>query len=842
MDIEKDLIVSNMDYIDFLKGKVVISENYGFRSSEQVTAMLYPHQQDVVKFCISGGRRAIFMSFGLGKTFVQLEIAKHIIAHTGKPFLIAMPLAVVGEFKRDHSKLGLDIPIHYVTDTDNLDMVSGPSIVLTNYERIRKGDIDASMFGGVSFDEASVLRNLKTQTTNYVLSHFKQVPYRFVATATPTPNDFIEILNYAQYLGVIDRGYALTRFFQRDSTKAGHLTLYPHKKAEFWQWVATWAAFLETPADLGYDATGYDLPPVHIHDIEVHRIIKNATDKYGNKILFKDNVHSLSESSKEKRDSIDLRCQDAMKIIAQHPNENIIIWHHLEDERRAMERLLSGCNYRSVYGSQPNSEKETNLIDFSEGKYQYLITKPSIAGSGCNLQHHCHMMIFLGISYKFNDHIQAWHRVYRYGQQLDVIIYRLYTTYEQKVLNELNRKRHQHLELQYEMTNLVKDFGFNTSIIKSTMERQIFDKPQEVVIGDATLYNDDSCQRIAKLPTDSIDLIVTSIPFGDHYEYSDNYNDLGHNHGNGSFFDQMNFLTPALHNVLKPGRIAAIHVKDRIRYSYQNGTSFTTIDDFSGDTVRHFKSHGFHLIGKITVTTDVVRENNQTYRLGYSEQCKDASKMGVGLPEYILLFRKPPSTDDNSYADNPVNHSKDDYSLSRWQLDAHAYHRSSGDRFMMPEEIGKRQLDTIMRRWKDYNGSSLYNFKEHIASCDDLENADKLSRQFMTLAPISNSDLVWDDVNRMRTLNTDQARRRQEKHICPLQLDIIERLVTRYSTPGEVILDPFMGIGSTAYVGILQGRKAIGCELNNTYWSNSIGYVKAAVHKMQVPTLFDAIA
>ena len=140
------------------------------------------------------------------------------------------------------------------------------------------------------------------------------------------------------------------------------------------------------------------------------------------------------------------------------------------------------------------------------------------------------------------------------------------------------------------------------------------------------------------MESNSTDMILTSIPFGDHYEYSDNYNDFGHNHGNEEFFKQMDFLTPNLLRTLKPGKVAAIHVKDRIRYSYQNGTSFTTIDDFSGKTVAHFQKHGFYLIGKITVTTDVVRENNQTYRLGWTEQCKDATKMGVGLPEYIFAI------------------------------------------------------------------------------------------------------------------------------------------------------------------------------------------------------------
>lgn len=229
-----------MIYTDFLKSKVVIAEKFGLNTENlKLTEKLFPHQQDIVRFCLEGGRRAIFASFGLGKTFMQLEIAKQLIEHTNKPFLIVCPLGVSGEFKRDNRKLGTGYDVTYITDTDDFEDAK-IQIYLTNYERVRKGDINPELFCGVSFDEASILRNLQTETTQYVLSYFRKVPYRFVATATPTPNDFIEILNYADYLGVISRGHALTRFFQRDSTKAGQLKLYENKKKEFWQWVSTW--------------------------------------------------------------------------------------------------------------------------------------------------------------------------------------------------------------------------------------------------------------------------------------------------------------------------------------------------------------------------------------------------------------------------------------------------------------------------------------------------------------------------------------------------------------------------------------------------------------------------
>jgi len=617
---ELNKIIHGESYTDFLKKKVVVAEKYGIDTAGlSYSEKLFPHQKDIINFCLEGGRRAIFASFGFGKTFMRLEIAKQLMKLTNKPFLIVCPLGVAGEFKRDNHKLEGDVyDINYITDTDHFENAN-VQIYLTNYERVRKGDINPELFCGVSFDEASILRNLQTETTNYVLTHFKKVPYRFVATATPTPNDYIEILNYADYLGVISRGHALTRFFQRDSQKAGNLKLYENKKHEFWQWVSTWAAFINTPADLGYDPTGYDLPELNIIE---HCITYDAKeqpkDKWGTPILFKDLSKSLLELSREKRDSLAARINKATEI-AEGIESNVIIWHHLEAERMVLERDFRGESFACVYGSQDNALKEKLLIDFSEGKYKYLLTKPKIAGSGCNFQEYCSDMIFAGIDYKFNDFIQAIHRCYRFGQTKPVNVHIIYTDNEYEVLKTLKAKWVKHTELNKQMISLIRENGLNTELIKSQMERQIFATGRKIIYDNCTLYNNDTVVVHAdkkEVPDNSVDMILTSIPFGDHYEYSDNYNDFGHNHGNDNFFKQMDFLTPNLLRVLKPGRVAAIHVKDRIRYSYQNGTSFTTISDFSGQTVQHFIKHGFYLMGKITVTTDVVAENNQTYRLG----------------------------------------------------------------------------------------------------------------------------------------------------------------------------------------------------------------------------------
>jgi DNA modification methylase len=831
-----------MKYQEFLEKKIVVAGTFGTEiDKSKINSIAKPHQKDIIHWAITGGRRAIFASFGLGKTLMQLEIARLIIELTGKPFLICMPLGVVGEFRDDNELLGAQYPIKYITDTDEVE-TSELAIYVTNYERVRKGDIKPEYFGGVSFDEASILRNLKTETTNYVLKHFSKINYRFVATATPTPNDFIEILNYADYLGVIDRGHALTRFFQRDSTKAGHLTLYENKKEEFWKWVSSWAVFINKPSDLGYDDTGYNLPKLNFREIEIDNTPTGVvTNKDGKIVLFKDTTKSLVDTSREKRDSIDIRVQKTFELVNEKPNANWILWHHREAERDCLEKKFKDFDLKSVYGSQSNTEKENLLIDFKHSKFKILNTKPEIAGSGCNFQHACSDMVFVGIDYKFNNFIQAIHRCYRFRQENEVNVYAIFTNNEREVLKTLKTKWKNHIELQTEMINLVREYGLNSDKITADMKRQIFENRRSATIGNASVFNEDTVKIHEEMEDNSTDMILTSIPFGDHYEYSDNYNDFGHNNGNEEFFKQMDFLTPNLLRTLKPGKIAAIHVKDRIRYSYQNGTSFTTIDDFSGKTVAHFVKHGFYLVGKITVTTDVVRENNQTYRLGWSEQCKDATKMGVGLPEYVLLFRKRPSESNNAYADEPCAKTKQEYPIDNWQLDAHAYWKSSGDRFMSYEELAATDMKAVFNRWRQFDKTNVYNFQEHLKVCQDLEKASKLSRLFMTIPPTSPTDMVWTDVNRMNTLNANQANRKKEKHICPLQLDIIERLINRFTMKGDVVDDPFGGLFSTAYKALEMERKAISAELNPNYYDDGLFYLKSIEYKINVPSLFDIL-
>lgn len=306
------------------------------------------------------------------------------------------------------------------------------------------------------------------------------------------------------------------------------------------------------------------------------------------------------------------------------------------------------------------------------------------------------------------------------------------------------------------------------------------------------------------------------------------------------FFEQMDYLTPELLRVLKPGRVAAIHVKDRVLFGNATGTGMPTIEPFHAVCIEHYMKHGFQYFGMITVVTDVVRENNQTYRLGWSEQCKDGSKMGVGCPEYILLFRKLPTDRSTAYADTPVKKSKEDYTRAQWQIDAHAYWRSSGDCLISKEDLQNASVDTLQAVYREYSRDTVYNYDEHVALAKKLDTEDRLPATFMVVAPGSWNQLeVWDDINRMRTLNTTQSRRRAQMHVCPLQLDIVERIINRYSNEGDVVYDPFGGLMTVPMMAVKMHRYGKGCELNPDYFRDGVGYLEAAESEVDMPTLFD---
>jgi hypothetical protein len=909
------------NYDAFLRAKLQFAQSTGFDfAPSEIDPLGLPHQSDVVRWAARGGRRAIFAAFGLGKSWMQKELARLVQKRVGGRYLQVCPLGVRQEFIRDGhldtdefraraSALGLDydrIRAEYSIDfqfVQKSDQVGGDGFYLTNYESVRDRKIDMSLFAGVNLDEASILRGFGGTKTFRELMHLFEGTsiYRFVATATPSPNEYIELLAYAAFLDIMDVGQAKTRFFKRNSEKADQLTLHPHKEREFWLWVSSWAIFLQRPSDLGYSDEGYELPELDVHWHEIPSIHANAgVESSGQGRLLKNAAIGVVDAAREKRDSLPGRIEKMLELRAIDPDAHRIIWHDLEAERHAIEEADDAIV--TVWGSQDLDERETLIAEFSDGDIQELATKPVIAGSGCNFQRHCAWEIFLGIGFKFNDFIQAIHRCHRFLQKRRVRIDLIYTEAEREVRRQLERKWEQHKVLTAQMSAIIREYGLATNALEAEMARTMGVVRSEFASEHATLVHNDAVLEAARMAADSAGLIVTSIPFSTQYEYSPSFNDFGHTDSNEHFWQQMDFLIPNLLRVLQPGRVAAIHVKDRIVPGGMTGLGFQTVYPFSDDCIKRFVKHGFGFLARKTIVTDVVRENNQTYRLGWTEQCKDGSRMGAGMPEYLLLFRKPPTDTSNGYADEPVVKDKAKYTRSRWQIDAHGYMRSSGQRLLTTEDLTGIKHDTIFKLFRKHSLSQVYDHEHHVelseglercrgcghihtgmrkcghireeecghcngtgevcysstsygscseceergsniirTECDCPKSGGILPVTFMLLQPQSWHPDVWTDITRMRTLNGAQHSAGKEMHLCPLQFDIVNRVINQFSMEGEMVYDPFMGIGTVPLCAVKLGRKGYGSELAAGYFADACEYVREAERAAGVPTLFDFI-
>ncbi len=831
-------------YADFLAQKVAFDSRCGFEVEDaDVHPILKPHQRDIVRWAVRGGRRAIFAAFGLGKSVMQLETLRLILANdpAATRALIICPLGVRQEFAHDAAML--DGTVTFVRRTEQVD---GPGIYVTNYESVRDGRLDVNLFDAVSLDEASVLRSFGSKTYQTFLELFEQVPYRFVATATPSPNRFKELIHYAGFLGVMDTGQALTRFFQRDSTQANNLTLYPHKEREFWLWLHTWAIFLQSPADLGYDATGYDLPPLVQHWHEVEPTEDGAdpeVERDGQARLVRGVQMGLKEAAAEKRRSLPARLDALMGIVREHAARDdgqIILWCDLNAEQAAIEKALTdeGLTFSSVHGGLDVEENERRLAQWRNRETYALIGKPVMLGQGMNLQQ-CNTAVYIGLTFKFNDLIQSIHRVQRFGQTRTCHAHLIHAEAEREVVQVIREKWTQHKELTANMSDVIREHGLSQASINEALQRSMGVERIEASGTGWTVANNDCVLETKSMDEGSVDLIVTSIPFSNHYEYTPSYNDFGHTDDNDHFWAQMDHLTPELLRVLAPGRIYACHVKDRILFGNVTGAGVPTVSPFHAEAIAHGIKHGFDYMGMITVVTDVVRENNQTYRLSWSEQCKDGTKMGVGSPEYIILFHKPQTDRTRGYADKPVTKSKADYTRARWQVDAHAFWRSSGDRPLTPDELAALPVEQRSRLFTEQTLREVYDHESHIKIGEALEGRGALPATFMSLAPGSHHPDVWHDVNRMLTLNTEQGHRAQAKHVCPLQFDIVDRLIRRFSNEGDLVYDPFGGLFTVPLRALKLGRRGRAAELNPGYFLDGVKYLEAHDRAAHAPTLFD---
>lgn len=885
-------------YDAFLAEKVAFDRTFGFDVRDEWLSPIMrpghpdfkPHQADIVKWAVRGGRRAIFARYGLGKSVMQLEVLRLIVEHgpglggdrdafgrETRRALIVAPLGVRFDIIRDARRL-LDVEARFVRSSAEVDP-SWSGLYVTNYESVRDGKLDVSLFVAVSLDEAAVLRSYGSETYQTFLPLFAGVPFRFVATATPAPNRHKELIHYAGFLGIMDTGQALTRFFKRDSSKAGNLKIHPHKKREFMLWLNTWACFIQRPSDLGYSDDGYALPPLEVvwDEVEVG-LLSDQVEKDGQGVLVRAGAKSAIESAREKRHTLDARISRALSIVRAHvgadgdgpweewrpiectmdecggheqnPPEGhanvarqIILWCDLNDEQDALERELTaaGLSFSSIRGAQSDAEVEEELRAWLAGETYALIGKPMMLGRGLNLQQ-CSTAVFVGVTHKYEQTVQAIHRIHRFGQVNPCTVHLLYGETESDVRDNLLTKWQEDDALTDTMSEILREFGLNATAVSAELARAM-GVDRAVHEGDAwrIVLNDSVIEWRDHVQPESMGLIVTSIPFGGKYEYSANYADFGHVDDNGQFWWQMDYLTPSLYRALMPGRILAVHVKDFPLYGSVTGKGVYTFDTMHAEAIAHYLGHGFDYFGMITVTTDVVRENNQTYRLSYSEMTKDHSKMGVGSPEYVLLFHKPQTDRSRGYADLPVSKAKADYSVGQWQIDAAGEWRTGGDRLLSSDELAVLDVGARSKLFTAQSQRSVYDYDAHVALADRLAAANALPGTFASLNPGTWRDDIWTDVLRIDTLNSEQRKREVEAHICPFPLDIPRRLIRMYSNPGELVGDPFSGLGSTVLEAVRQGRRGFGSELNPVSVADSVVYLTRHDNQANAPTLFDLI-
>ncbi len=862
----------SLPYEQFLRNKAIVASPLGVElDPESIHPALKYHQKQMVLWLARMGRAACFASFGIGKTLIQIETLRQVRNLAGGMALIVAPLGVRGEFMRDAALVGAQIK--FVRSIEECDDSDG--LYITNYETVRDGKLDPRAFSVTSLDEAAILRGFGgTKTFREFMRLFDGVRYKYIATATPSPNEFIELLAYSAYLEVMEVGDGKTRFFKRDSTKADKLTLHAHKEREFWLWVSSWALFVQTPSDIGGDDSGYILPElrVHWHEIPAKHNGTQA-DEHGQALLFDAQAIGIQEAAREKRDSLAERVAKVREIVTASDDPQCVIWCDLNAEQAALDKMLKeeGISAASLYGSQGIDTREELMDAWRAKQRRAFVSKPSMYGAGVNLQQ-SHTMIFAGIGFKFADLIQAIHRCQRFLQDHAVELHLIYTENERQVRQTLERKWAQHLTLTRTMSGIIREFGLDNLTRAEAMARALGVEREEVKTDKFHVIHNDTVLETRTLAENSLGLILTSIPFSTQYEYSPNYADFGHSDSNEHFFEQMDYLTPHLLRALKPGRMAVIHVKDRIIPGGMTGLGFQTVYPFHARCIEHYTRHGFAYMGMKTIVTDVVRENNQTYRLGWTEQCKDATKMGVGMPEYLLIFRKPQTDTSRSYTDEPVVKDKplvfataDDkhlpweerkrvpmkpgdkrpcvrgtgYSRARWQIDAHGFARSSGDRFPTTEEIRSMPHEAIFKAFRRYGLENVYEYEQHVGIGEDMEEDARLPVTFMLLQPPSWSPDVWTDVARMRCLNGEQKHKGKQMHLCPMQFDIADRIINQLSAPGDIVFDPFGGLMTVPYRAIKLGRYGMGVELSKPYYLDGLYYCQQAAEKKAQPSLFD---
>jgi len=729
-----------MEYKEFLETKEKSFVDAGFEVDEsKLNNNLFDFQKHVVQIALKKGRFALFQDCGLGKTIQQLAWAEQVMLHTGKPVLILAPLAVVQQTIREGVKFGIEI--HPYGKGDN--------IQITNYDQLKNIN-DVDLFSGVVLDESSILKGRDGKLSKLIIETFEQTPYRLACTATPSPNDHMELGQHSQFLGAMSYLEMLAMYFVHDGGETSKWRLRKHAKDDFWKYVCTWSIAIDNPATLGFNDCGYDLPEIEY--IEHIIPVENLSDN-----LFGDVAVSATELHKDLKRSYEDRIQKTIDLLS---NEQTIIWTLKNDEAKDLNKNIEDSI--NVQGSDKPQVKADNLNGFANKEFNNLITKTSIASFGMNYQQ-CNNMVFTSYDFKFEAFYQAVRRCYRFGQERKVTVHILVPESQKNVRQTILIKEKKHKEMISEMAKYSAETDY-----KSSNGAKVESK--EIKTDDYHLINGDCVQETKKLKDNSADLVIFSPPFAELYVYSDKSEDMGNVSNYKEFEKHFQYLIPELKRTLKDGRICAVHCMDLPIQKGKEG--FIGLRDFSGMLIDWFTKQGFIYHAKTTIWKNPVTEMQRTKALGLLHKTikKDSVMSRVGIPDYILFFRNAGENE------TPITHQADDETKADY----------------LPVDL-----------WQKY------------------------------------ASPVWMDVDYRRTLQYRSGRDgNDEKHICPLQLDTIERIMHLYSNEGETILSPFGGIGSEGFCAIKHNRKSISIELKESYFNLNVSNHKVAVQENSTLTLF----
>jgi DNA modification methylase len=625
-----------MQYSEFLKTKLKYFTKVGF-DANNLNKNLFDFQKHIVIKALKKGRYAIFAECGLGKTLMQLEIANQVVKKTKKPFLILAPLAVSQQTIEEGIKF--DIDINKLNNNYN----GEPGIYITNYEQLK--NINTDFFGGIALDESSILKNFNGKTKELILSKFYNTPYRFAFTATPSPNDHLELGNHSEFLGVMKSREMVSMFFINDAfnkdKQATKWRLKKHSIDDFWNWVSTWSIMVSNPSDLGFDGSQFNLPALEINEL----LIKSK--KQNNGMLFNNFSVSATEFHKELRKTITERCKKVADIVNSSTSP-YVIWVTSNDEEKEILKLIPDA--LSVSGSHKIEIKEKRLLGFAKKEFRVLITKTKIAQFGLNYQH-CPNQIFLSFNFSFEALYQAIRRSWRFGQKNIVNITLVTVDTMGNVVKSIKEKQLKFEKMKKGMLNATQNTK-NITLQKSDFKHQ--------KSNNYTLYNADCIEVVRSMPDNCIDFSFFSPPFSALYMFSDNPKDISNNKSYDEFFMHFDYLIPELFRILKEGRLLSIHVMQLTTLKGRDGK--LEIIDFRGDVIRAFQKHGFHFHAEVCIWKDpkIAAQRTKNMQLLHATTKKDSTICRMGFADYIITLKKP---GDNK---EPVNHDSNGLPFDRW--------------------------------------------------------------------------------------------------------------------------------------------------------------------------------